>query len=38
MHHSGKMGGEVDKKVTKSDIGGRVAAKKSDANHSNKCE
>ena len=36
MGHSGKRGGQVDKKVTKTDVGGGVAAKKSDVTHSKK--
>ena len=34
VRHSGKMGRTVDKKMTKSNVGGGVAAKKCDSTHS----
>ena len=38
MPHSGKRGGKVDKKVTKSDVRVGFAAKKCDVTHSKKPE
>ena len=38
MRHSGKRGGKVDKKVTKSDVGEGFAAKNCDATHLKKTQ